>query len=242
MMPEVTARRRRTIALLIAVPVVLAAAAWVLTYTSLFAARTIHVDGNHVLSDRYVRSVARISTSTNVAHLDEAGVIGRLEADPWVASASVRTDLPHTLIVAIDERRPLGLILGLGERSVLASDGASLPVAGVTLGNLPIVRAALGAPTQEQRAAAARVLSALDPVVFDRVHQVVVGGNGSLTLELSSGAVVDLGSAGAEHDKAAALRAVLRWAATHNVDVTSIDVSSPAAPSIKLSDGSTTGI
>jgi cell division protein FtsQ len=241
-MSDATARRRRAIALLIAIPVVLAAAAWALTYTSLFAARTIRIDGNHVLSDRYVRSVAGISPSTNVAHLDEAGVIGRLEADPWIADASVHTDLPHTLIVGVDERRPLGLILGLGEKSVLASDGASLPVAGVVLRGLPFVRAALGAPTQAQRDAAAALLSALDPVVFGRVRQVVVGEDGTLTLELSSGAVVDFGSAGEEQDKAAALRAVLRWVATHNVNVASIDVSSPAAPSIKLSDGSTTAI
>jgi len=241
-MPDPTARRRRAVGLMIAVPIVLAVAFWGLTYTPLFAARHIRVDGNHVLSDRHLRSVAGVSTSTNVAHLNESDVVARLEADPWVADASVRTDLPNTLVVSVDERRPVGVIAAMGETSVLASDGQTLPSEGVRVAELPVVRAALGEPTQDQRDAAATLLAALDPVVFARVDEALVGQDSMVTLALSSGAGVNAGQPGQEREKGDALRAVLRWAATENVDLMSIDISSPAAPSVKLSDGSTAGL
>ena len=44
---------------------------------------------------------------------------------------------------------------------------------------------------------------------------------------------------GEEPQKALALRAVLLLAAQKHLDVTSIDVSSPSAPALTLSDGST---
>jgi len=241
-MPEATARRRRAIALLIAVPLVTALVFWGLTYTPLFAARHIRIDGNHVLSDRDVRSIAGVSTSTNVAHLDEGAVVARLKADPWVADASVRTDLPNTVVVTVAERRPVGVIAAMGERSILASDGSTLPIDGVTLAGLPVVRATLGAPTQDQRAAGAALLVALDPAVLARVAAVLVGQDGTVTLTLSSGAVVNAGPRGDEREKAEAVRAVLVWARKANVDVTSIDISSPSAPSVRLSDGSTVTI
>jgi cell division protein FtsQ len=241
-MPDTTARRRRAVALMIVVPMVLAVILWGLTYTPLFAARHIRIDGNRVLTDREVRSVAGISPSTNVVHLDAGDVVARLKAEPWVAHADVRTDLPNTLVVTIDERQPVGVISALGTTSVLASDGAALPVEGLRVAGLPVVRAALGEPTEDQRDAAAALLAVLDPVVLARVHEVLIGQDGAVTLTLSSGAAVDAGGRGEEDEKADALRAVLRWAAMHNVDLTSIDISSPAAPSVTLSDGSTSGI
>jgi cell division protein FtsQ len=237
-MPE-AARRRRVIALAIAVSILLICLGWGLTYTSLFAARHIRIDGNHVLSDREVRSIAGVTPSTNVAHLDETGVVTRLEANPWVAGATVHADWPSTLVVSIQERQPVGVIAALGTTSILASDGTSLPLKGVRATGLPTVRAALGEPTPDQLGAAASLLHALDPVVFDQVDQVVVGGDGTVTLTLSSGALVDAGERGQERDKALALRTVLQWAAQKNLTPTSIDVSTPAAVSIKLSDGST---
>jgi cell division protein FtsQ len=192
-----------------------------------------------VLSDRQVRSIAGVSSSTNVVHLDEGGVAARLEADPWIAGVTVDTDLPSTLIVTIDERQPVGVVSALGASSILASDGTRLPLDGVDARGLPIVRAALGEPTPDQLGAAAAMLHALDPVVFDRVDQVLVGEDGTVSLTLTSGAVVIAGERGQERDKAIALRAVLQWASKKNLTPTSIDVSTPSAVSIKLSDGST---
>ena len=90
-----------------------------------------------------------------------------------------------------------------------------------------------------QRTAAAVFLGALDPVVAQRVSEVSVGQDLSTSLTLRDGVTVDAGMPGDEAEKAVALRAVLRWAASGGHDLSSIDVSAPGAPSATLADGST---
>ena len=130
----------------------------------------------------------------------------------------------------------------MGEASILASDGTILPASAATtsaVDALPKVQAALGAPDVAQRTAAAVFLGALDPVVAQRVSEVSVGQDLSTSLTLRDGVTVDAGMPGDEAEKAVALRAVLRWAASGGHDLSSIDVSAPGAPSATLADGST---
>ena len=238
-MREAVAGRRRLIAVIVAVVVVLAAAAWGATYTSLFSARHVRVHGVRVLTSEEVRALAQISPATNVAHLDAAAVRARLVSSPWIADADVETDLPDTVVVTVRERQPVGVIDAMGERSILASDGTDLPLDGAPPPGLPLVRAALGSPGDGQRAAAAAFLSALDPVVFARVATVLVGQDAGLSVTLRSGSQVRAGLPGAEVEKADTLRGILRWASQRHVELTSIDISTPTAPSVLLADGST---
>ncbi|MEP6757557.1 MAG: FtsQ-type POTRA domain-containing protein [Actinomycetota bacterium] len=238
-MAEMSLRRRRAFGLIVGIPLVLALSLWALTFTPLFRAHHIRVQGATVLSPVEVRSLAGVDGSTNVVHLDDVGVVGRLEESPWIADASVHVELPDTLVLEITERRPVGVIDALGESGILASDATLLPMTAGAPSDLPAVRAALGAPSTEQRAAAATLLSALDPVVAKRVTEVLVGQDGLVALTLSSGATVNAGEAGDEASKAEVLRAVLRWATSKGLDVSSIDISAPTAPSATLSDGST---
>ena len=238
-MAERTARRRRALALGLGIALLLGLSVWALTYTSLFRAHHIRVDGAGALSAERVRTLAGVDAATNVVHVDQAAVVARLEQDPWIAQASVHVELPDTLVLEITERRPVGVIDAMGDRAILASDATLLPTTWGIPDDLPAVRAALGAPTQEQRTAAADLLTALDPVVVKRVTTISVGQDGLVTLTLTSGATVVAGQGGDEGAKAEALRAVLRWAASKNLDLTSVDISAPTAPSATLSGGST---
>jgi cell division protein FtsQ len=235
---ERTARRRRTIAIAVAAAVLVAAIGWGVTFTPLFGARHVRVSGNEAVSAQQVRQLAGVTGSTNVAHLDERAIEASLLTDPWIASAEVRAELPGTVTITVQERRPVAVVEGLGQASILASDGTTLPRAGAEVGSLPVVRAALGAPTAAQQQAAAALLSALDPVVAARVASVLVGQDGDVSMALRSGVQVDAGMRGSEVEKADALRAILRLASAKHVDLRSIDVSSPLAPSVTLSDGS----
>jgi cell division protein FtsQ len=238
-MAEMSPRRRRAVGLIVGIPLVVTLALWSLTYTPLFRAHHIRVHGATILSADDVRRLAGVDGSTNVAHLDAGGAVARLEESPWIAGASVQVQLPDTLVLEITERRPVGLIDALGESGILASDATLLPITAGVPNDLPAVRAALGPPTQDQRTAAAALLSALDPVVARRLTEVLVGQDGLVTLTLTSGATVDAGEAGDEVAKAESLRAVLRWATSRQLDLSSIDISAPTAPSATLSDGST---
>jgi hypothetical protein len=130
------------------------------------------------------------------------------------------------------------VIEAMGETSVLASDGSELPATVGDLSGLPTMRAALGAPDEGQRLAAADLLAALDPVVEQRVSAITVGQDRDVALALRGGVAVQAGAPGNEGAKAAALRAVLRWAATGAHDLATVDVSAPSAPSATLVDGS----
>jgi cell division protein FtsQ len=235
-------RRRRVLALALLVPIAVATAAWAFTYTPVFDAKHVRVVGAVSLRPDDVRSLAQVEPSTNVFHLEPDAVTARLLTDPWIASATVAKDLPNTVVLTVVERRPVGLIDAMGERSVLASDGTVLPASAATtqtIDGLPSVRAGLGSPDDAQRAAAAALLSALDPVVEQRVTDVTVGQDLSETLTLRDGVTVDAGTPGEEAAKAQALRAVLRWATAGGHLLAAVDVSAPDAPSATLTDGST---
>jgi cell division protein FtsQ len=234
--------RRRVLALVLLVPIAVATAAWALTYTPLFQARHIRVEGAVSLRPDAVRSLAGVEPSTNVFHLQTDAVTASLLTDPWIASASVERDLPDTIVLSIVERQPVGTIDTTGETSILASDGTILSASAATtsaVDALPKVQAALGTPDPAQRAAAATLLGALDPVVAHRVGDVSVDQDLTTSLTLRDGVTVDAGMPGDEAQKAAALRAVLRWAASGGHPLSSIDVSAPGAPSATLANGST---
>lgn len=217
-------------------------AVWALTFSPLFAARHVRVEGNKRVNTQAIRARSGITQDTNVFHLDTETIEARLLEDPWIASASVRRDLPNTVVLAIVERRAVGRIASLGDTSVLADDGSELPVANVDLTALPIIRAGLGAPSEAQRQAAAAMLTALDPVVSTSVRDVLVSQDGIVTIHLNDGTAVVTGVAGDEAAKAEALRALLHLGEQQDITFTSIDVSSPAAPSATLPDGSTFGL
>lgn len=238
-MTDHTARRRRLVALIIGAAALVALAGWALTYTSIFHAHHIRVQGAGVLGADEVRTLAGVGENTNVVHFDRQGAVDRLEDSPWIADASVHVELPDTIVLGVTERRPVGVIDALGERGILASDATLLPMTDGASEGLPAVRAGLGAPSEDQRRAAAALLAVLDPVVMARVREVSVGQDGIVSLVLASGTTVNAGEVGDEAEKAEALRAVLRWASSQNLDVTAIDVSAPTAPSATLSDGST---
>jgi cell division protein FtsQ len=217
-------------------------ALWALTYSPLFAAKHVRVEGNRRLNTQAIRARSGITQDTNVFHLDIEAIEARLLEDPWVASASVGRDLPNTVVLAIVERRAVGRIASLGDTSVLADDGTELPVTDVDLTALPIVRAGLGAPSDAQRQAAAAMLTVLETAPSMDVRDVLVSQDGIVTIHLKDGTPVVTGVAGDEAAKAEALRALLRLGEQQDVTFTSIDVSSPAAPSATLPGGSTFGL
>jgi len=237
-MRETSLRTRRLVAGVLVGLIALALAVWAVTYTPVFHAHHIKVVGAQTLRPDAVRKLAGVDGSTNVLHLDTTAAAGRLLADPWIASATVERDLPATLVVEIVERRPVATVPAMGDTSVLADDGTVLPASGA-VPKLPTMHAALGVPDASQRAAAADLLAAFDPVVSQRVVDVTVGQDGLVTVRLRDGVMVDAGGAGDEEAKATALRAILRWVSTEGHTVASIDVSAPEAPSATLADGST---
>lgn len=226
------ARERRWpvgVALIVIVIVGLAAAAAALTYTSLFDARRIRVEGS-ARPDADVIAAAGLDGDVNVFHLDTAAAEAALLADPWIQGAEVRRRLPHTVVIHVDERVP---VLAVGERAY-AADGTELPDTDVT--GLPRARATTGEVPDERIAEAAAAAGALSTALRADVGYVVIAPDGELSLRLEDGPTVRWGEGGDASAKAAALEALLRYAQDRGRVVLTADVSAPNAPSARFDE------
>jgi cell division protein FtsQ len=223
--------RLRGVLLTVSFMVLVPAAGFGLTYSSVFGAKEIRVEGNADLTQTDVMTLAGIGPGTNVAHLNTDDVTGRLETSPWIQSASVTRDLPSTIIVRVRERSPIAAVRGGG---VVGAGGILLP--GAKADGLPMLRVAGGG---SELAAATTVLEAMAPVLRARVGAVEIGMDGRIVVRLGGNVPVLFGSPGEEAAKAAALRSLISWAASQRLRLASVDVTVPSAPAATLADGST---
>jgi len=226
------ARERRwpvAVALVVLIVVTLGAAGAALTYTSLFDATRIRVEGS-ARPDATVISAAGLDGDVNVFHVDTRAAEAALLADPWIRSADVRRRLPHGLVIHVDERVPVLAVGGHG----FAADGTDLP--GADLAGLPLARATTGEVPEERIPVAAAASGALTPALRADVGYVVIAPDGELSLRLEDGPTVRWGTGGDVAAKAAALEALLRYADERDRVMLTADVSAPNAPSARFAD------
>ena len=240
--PGPTHGRPKTWVILVAVAMGLSLLAYGATYTPLFAADTVGVEGVHHLTARQVRRIAKIEPGVNVFRLDTGQAERRLERNAWVADAVITTELPSAVTIVVRERTPAAVAVtdAAGGRSLVAGDGTILGDAPDPV-PLPVVESADGGtvPDDSQRAVGATVAGSLPPSIVGEVETVSVGYDGSVELALSSGELVSYGDASALAAKGQALRAVLLWAEREGVRFVSVDVRTPGAPTGSLNGGAT---
>jgi cell division protein FtsQ len=93
-----------------------------LTQCAYFTARQIRVTGNHRVEAERILSRARLATGVNILSVNLYLVRQRLLADPWIAQAQVRRELPDSIEIRVTEQRPLA-ILDLGRKFLLNDRG-----------------------------------------------------------------------------------------------------------------------
>lgn len=223
-------RTRKAKAVVAAVALVaLLGSLWGITYTPLFSARQISVEGAAELTQEEVLALAGVGERTNVFHFDADAAVQRLEQSPWILHATVATDLPGGVHISIQERIA---VIAAGDGVAVAADGVSLP--GAALDGLPQLQGA-DASAPEARSAA-MLLASMTPILRSSVASLSVD-DGEVTLSLDSGTSVSVGPPGEEGEKAEALRAVLEWASQEGAAPAIIDVRVPTAPTVTLEDG-----
>lgn len=100
-------RRRLRIVLGVAAFAAVALLAWVVAHSSLLGMDTVEVRGTSRLDPSAVRTAAAIDDGAPLLFLDDGAVAQRVERLPGVASASVRTELPGTVVIEVVERQPV---------------------------------------------------------------------------------------------------------------------------------------
>ncbi len=223
-------RRLRPWAIVGAAAVTLVCGSIILSYTPIFRARVVEVEGEDRLAPRQVMRLAGVTTGTNVVHLDQRAVEARLEGEPWIAEATVDTRLPGTITIAVRERVPALVLETPDGRRLVAADGTDLGHAPRTV-PLPTVGAAEGASLDRAGVSlAGQTVRAMAPELRSRLDRVTVTTDDGLMLTVDGGIEVHFGSAAEAVAKAQALRAILDYADEEHRALLSVDLSVPGAP------------
>ncbi len=233
-------RRRRT-ALGVALGVIIVAVgAWFVLHSSLFSAKVLVVRGATHESPTQVLAAAGLRGHPPLLDVDPGAAAARLEALPWVASASIARHWPDGVTVTVTERVPAAEIAVPGapaasawaevDRTGRVLATTATPVPGLRVLQAPVHPGAPGSVLGTGAAPGLRVLASLPPAFAAQVTGVSVGAAGQVSLSLSSPVTVVLGDTSELAAKYEDVAAVLAGAPLTAGDV--IDVSVPESPTV----------
>lgn len=111
-----------------------------------FALRQVEVRGMERLTAEEVVVLAGVEQGGSLLEVSIAKAVERLSAYPWIAAASVRRELPDSLLVTVREKAPAWWLAG--ENGLVYADAAGEPIASVLADrfvSLPVLEAESGA-------------------------------------------------------------------------------------------------
>ncbi|MBL9104866.1 MAG: FtsQ-type POTRA domain-containing protein [Myxococcales bacterium] len=208
---------------------------FVTTSTHFEAKSVVFSPTAHVSSERLL-ALMGLESGTNILAVDVDAMRAKIEADPWVASASVQRELPDTLRVAVVEHEAAA-VLHAGHFYLLSEAGVPFKrVEPGERGTLPVVtgvaREQLIAGHPEAAAGIRRaleVLGAYQQKARPRLGEVHVGDGGEAVLySEKTGTMLRLGRGplGDKLDRYDALRAAL-GARADKLSVVHLDAAGP---------------
>ncbi len=164
------------------------------TRMSYFRVAEIYVEGNfQVATDEVVNSLG-LKPGTSLLEVDLASLSRRVLRNPWIKEASVRRRLPLALTIQVVERVPEAVFIA-DRRYLLSADGVILTeLDSEDLPTLPTLRAAarrrvrpgdrILSSEMAQGLAVWRQFQLANAVQGERAHEIVMGGDGSYTVNL----------------------------------------------------------
>ncbi|MDT4958672.1 MAG: cell division protein FtsQ [Pseudonocardiales bacterium] len=218
----VVRRNRSLIVVAVLAVLVVAVATWIVAFSPMFGANTVTVHGTKKLTVAQVHDAAAIKHGTPLVRLDTAAVARRVESLPLVASATVRTDYPSTVVITITERVAVGY-LTLGKKYLLVDKtGAQYRTVQTEPRLLPLFVVPAGPNAQATGQAVATVAASLTPALLATIASVQAFDPTAITLLLNDHRVVRWGSDERSADKARILPVLLRQPGT-TFDLTNPD-------------------
>jgi cell division septal protein FtsQ len=177
-----------------------------LTTSPRFAIATIEVHGNQTLTDDEIRALLTVRVGENLIAADLHAETRALEAEPWIAGADVRRELPDTLVIEIEERLAAAVV-ALDGGTYLADD-RGVPFRrcddGALADGLPIItgldrdafaQATPSAPGPATVRAALAAMTAWRAVPERPAADEIHAADGALAVRTRTGLVVEVGPA-----------------------------------------------
>lgn len=198
---------------------------WLLTASSVLAAKRVDVTGVQELAADQVREAAAVPLGLPLIRQDLDAIAGRTTALPQVASATVHRHWPGTIEVRITERRPLLAIAQPAGYALVDAEG----VAYETRADVPagVLRTEADPSATGLLVELGVVAAALPDDLRGQVTRLTSTSAGDATLVLRSGTRVHWGDADESALKAQIVTALLER------EPQAIDVSAPHNPAVR---------
>ncbi len=159
-----------------------------------FRVAEIRVEGNLQVATAEVAASLGVTPDTSLLEVDLSALSQRVLKNPWIKEASVRRRLPLTLTIHVVERVPEAVFIA-DRRYLLSADGVILAeLDNEDLPTLPTLRAAtrrrvrpgdrILSSEMAQGLAVWRQFQLANAVQGERAHEIVMGGDGSYTVNL----------------------------------------------------------
>jgi hypothetical protein len=182
-----------------------------LTTSPRFAIAAIEVRGNATLTPDEIRGLLTARIGDNVFTTDVRAEAAALRAEPWIARADVRRELPDTLVVEIEERTAAAVV---ALDATYLADARGVPFRRCDAGTggcaVPDAVPVITGLDRDAFAAAVTAGPAPDRPAADEVH---VDPHGGLVVRTRAGLSIELGAGSDPADLAARLdRFDLAWA------------------------------
>lgn len=198
-----------------------------------FQVKEVKLAGYNHVTPQDILKTAGIKSSTSILFVNADDMRNRLEAMPWIQSASVRKLFPDRIEIAITERQAYALWQINGEIKVIARDGT--PIAPYSddprYVHLPIV---VGEGAQDKVEEIVDALARL-PDLKDKVRAAIRVADRRWTLKMTNGIDVRLPENGFE-DAMMHLVSLDRDKQLLTRDITIIDLRLPDRVAVRLSD------
>lgn len=191
--------RRKQLLIAIASVVGFLALSIVVLASPIFSVRNVKVEGVQYANPELLESVISSLKGESVLTVDTNGLQDRLESDPWIESSRIKTYLPSTAIIEINERLPAAWYVGVDNRArVIDVDGLVLAVLDGRPTEYMLIDGVgpnliAGATTAPEYRAAAQLAQSLPVEIQNLVKNLGIGGSDSVTMTLSTGTLVKFG-------------------------------------------------
>jgi cell division protein FtsQ len=228
------ARRRRRLAVVLVI-ISVAVAGYAVSRSPLLSVHAVDVQAGPHVTDEAVRAATGIADGLPMTGVSVDDVTQRVEAIPWVDTATVTRRWPRTVAVSITERRPAA-VLDDGQGGWLLIDGTGrvlgptppiAPSFGVHVDGIPAVTPGQDVDRRVQGALA--LIQRLTPNLKGRVQTIHVNPDGTVEVHIYPTGTVVLGRPDDALDaKIRSLQAVLAQADLTNL--CRVDLRVPDSP------------
>ncbi len=234
--------RRGLLIALVALTALVAGGDW-LVHQPFLRVRHVEMLGLHHETRAQVLSVSGLGAEPPMIDVRGATVARRLHVFPWVASARVTLRWPDTVVVSVDEHRPVAVAYD-ANHVLQYVDAAGRALGPAPLhANLPTLRylnpSSRTWPFARAGYNAALVASRLPMAFRAQVSVVEVASSGSVTLQMTTPVTFVLGPPTDLTDKFESVAAVIAHATLQPGDI--VDVRAPGEVAISGPSGTTAG-